>query len=90
MIIIPSNSAPVKAIKQQEKSMATRGFQMLFKIITSMSPQLGLQYRDLQRYVDTLVIADGESALEYYLRSLKMSQEIQTQKDKTKQNKTTD
>ena len=36
--------------------------------------------------MDTLVIADGEPVLEYYLRALKMSQEIQTQKDKTGQN----
>ena len=83
---IPSNSAPATAIKQQENSMATCGFKMLFEIITSMSPQLGGQYRDLQQYVDTLVIADGEPVLEYYLRALKMSQEIQTQKDKTGQN----
>ena len=46
--------------------MATCGFQMLFEIITSMIPQLGDQYRDLQQYVDTLVIADGEPVLEYY------------------------
>ena len=59
------------AIKQQENSMATCGFQMLFETITSMSPQLGGQYRDLQQYVDTLVIADGEPVLEYYLRALK-------------------
>ena len=51
-----------------------------------MSPQLGGQYRDLQAYVDTLVISEGEPVLYYYLRALKMSQEIRTQKDKTGQN----
>ena len=55
---------------------------MLFDIITSMSPQLGGKYRDLQQYVGTLVISDGESALDFYLRAFKISQEIQTQKDK--------
>ena len=83
---IPSNSAPATAIKQQENSMATCGFKMLFEIITSMSPQLGGQYRDLQQYVDMLVIVDGEPVLEYYLRALKISQEIQKQKDKMGQN----
>ena len=63
--------------------MATCGFQMLFEIITSMIPQLGGKYRDLQEYVDTLVIYDGEPILDYYLRVLTISQEIQTQKDKT-------
>ena len=67
--------------------MATCGFQMIFEIITSLIPQLGYQYRDLQQYVDTLVIADVEPVLEYYLRALKISQEIQTQKYKTGQNK---
>ena len=54
------------------------------KNITAMSPQLGGQYRDLQQCVDTLVIADGEPVLEYYLRALKICQEIQTQKIKDK------
>ena len=58
---------------------------MLFDIITSMSPQLGGKYRDLQQYVDTLVVSDGEPVLDFYVRALKMSQEIQTQKDKTSQ-----
>ena len=31
-------------------------------------------------------ISEGEPVLEFYLRALKMSQEIQTQKDKTGQN----
>ena len=59
---------------------------MLFEIITSMIPQLGDQYRDLQEYVGILVISNGEPVLDYYLRVLKMSQEIQTQKDKIGQN----
>ena len=40
--------------------MTTCGFQMLFDFITSMSPQLGGKYRDLQQYVDMLVISEGE------------------------------
>ena len=73
-------------VKQQENSMTICGFQILFDLITSMSPQLGGKYRDLQQYVDTLVVSEGEPVLEFYLRALKMSQEIQTQKDKTGQN----
>ena len=83
---IPSNLAPLTSVKQQENSMETCGFEMLSKIIKAMSPQLGGQYRDLQEYVDTLNISEGEPVLDYYLRALKMSQEIQTQKDKTGQN----
>ena len=80
---IPANTAPVAAIKQQENSMVNCRFEMLFNIITHMSPQLGGQYRDTQAYVETLVISEGEPVLDYYLRALKMSQEIRKQKDKT-------
>ena len=66
--------------------MTTCGFQMLFDLITSMSPQLGGKYRDLQQYIDTLLTSEGEPVLEFYLRALNMSQEIQTQKDKTGKN----
>ena len=40
----------------------------------------------MQQYVETLKIIDGEPVLEYYLRALRMSQEIQLQADNTGQN----
>ena len=44
-----------------------------------------MEFRDLQQYVDTLRIVDGEPFLELYLRALKMSEEIMLQQDKTGQ-----
>ena len=52
------------------------GFIIFFKIIKELSPQLGGEFRDLQEYVKTLRINDGEPVLEFYLRAVKMSQEI--------------
>ena len=80
----PNNLAPLTYIKPQENLMKTCGFDMLFRIITAMRPELGGQYRDLQQYVDTINIADGE--LDYYLKALEMSEKIQTQNNKTCQN----
>lgn len=48
LIIIPSHAVPATAIKQQGNFMITCGFQMLFEIIESVSPQLGGQYIGLQ------------------------------------------
>ena len=62
------------------------GFKVLFKIIKELSSQLGGEFRDLQEYAKTLKINDGEPVLEYYLRGVKMSQEINIQGDKTGQN----
>ena len=35
----------------------------------------------MQQYVEILKISDGETVREYYLRALRMSQEIQLQAD---------
>ena len=40
----------------------------------------------MQQFVETLKITDGEPVIEYYLRALRMSQEIQLQADNTGQN----
>ena len=61
------------------------GFEILSSIIKKLSPQLGGEFRDLQEYVKTLNINDGEPVVEYYLRALKMSQEINIQGDQTGQ-----
>ena len=58
---------------------------MMYEIIKSLSSQLGGEYRDIQQYVETLGITDGKP-VEYYLRALRMSQEMQLQADKTGQN----
>ena len=50
-----------------------------------MSPQLGGYARDLEDFVKTLQISDGEPVLEYYLRALKMYKEIKLQRDGTGQ-----
>ena len=46
---------------------------------------MGGEFRDLQEYVKTLKINDGEPVVEYYLRALQMSQEINIQGDQTGQ-----
>ena len=81
-----SHIAPKASILQQEQSLEKSGFTMMYEIIKSLSPQLGGEYRDMQQYVETLKIIDGEPVLEYYLRALRMSQEIQLQADNTGQN----
>ena len=62
------------------------GFKVLFAIIKQLRPQLGGEFKDLQEYTKILRINGGELVLEYYLRDLKMSQEMNTQGDKTGQN----
>ena len=57
------------------------GFKILFTIVKELSPQLGGELRDLQDYVKSLKIIDGEPVMDYYLRALKMSQEIDIQRD---------
>ena len=61
------------------------GSKLLFVIIKGLSPHLGSEFRDLQHYVSSLKINDGEPVFEFYLRALKMSQEISLQQDKTGQ-----
>ena len=46
---------------------------------------MGDEFRDLHHYVSSLKINDSEPVLEFYLRALKMSQEINLQQDKTGQ-----
>ena len=69
------------SISQQEQSVEKSGFKIMYEIIKSLSPQLGGEYRDMQQYVEILKISDGETVREYYLRALRMSQEIQLQAD---------
>ena len=69
------------SISQQEQSVEQSGFKIIYEIIKSLSPQLGGEYRDMQQYVETLKISDGETVREYYLRTLRISQEIQLQAD---------
>ena len=83
---ISPTMAPRAALILQENMLEECGFKVLFKIIKELSPQLGGEFRDLQEYVKTLKINDGEPVLEYYLRAVKMSQEINIQGDKTGQN----
>ncbi len=77
---------PRVALILQENMLEECGFKVLFKIIKELSPQLGGEFRDLQEYGKTLKINDGKPVLEYYLRAVKMSQEINIQGDKTGQN----
>ena len=66
--------------------MDTCGFKILFTIIKQLSPQLGGTFRDLYQYVNTLKINDGEPVIDFYLRALNISNEIQLQQDVTGQN----
>ena len=82
---INHDNAPKTAIILRERSMMECGFDLLLEIIVKMSPQLGGYARDLEDYVKTLQISDGEPVLEYYLRVLKMYNEIKLQRDGTGQ-----
>ena len=62
------------------------GFDLFITIVQTLSPQLGGVFCDLQDYVKSLKINDGEPVMEFYLRALQMSQEITLQQDKTGQN----
>ena len=62
------------------------GFQLLWIITYRNSPQLGGNARDLQGYVETLQVIDGEEITEFYERTLLMHNEIELQEDKTGQN----
>ena len=61
-------------------------FDLLFALFIKMSPQIGRYARDLEHYVMSLKISDGEPVLDYYLRTLRMFKEIQLQQDTTGQN----
>lgn len=61
------------------------GFHLLWLIISKNSPQLGGHDRDLQEFVKTLEVHDGEDVTEFYERALIMSNEINLQEDKTGQ-----
>ena len=69
-------NAPKAAQAQQEISMMKCGFSMLIILVKKLSPQLGGVFRDLQDYVSLIKIIDGETVLDFYLRTLNMSQEI--------------
>ena len=82
---IDARHAPKASVLRQETSMEECGFRSLFFIITKLSPQLGGVFRDLQEFIHTLKIIEGEPVLDYYLRALRMSAEIILQRDKTGQ-----
>ena len=71
--MIIARSAPRASIIQQEHSMEECGFKLLFSFIKGLSPHLGGEFRDLQNYLSSLKINDGEPVLEFYLRALEMS-----------------
>ena len=60
---ISSTMAPRAARILQENMLEECGFIIFFKIIKELSPQLGGEFRDLQEYVKTLRINDGEPVL---------------------------
>ena len=83
---INTQKATSTALILQENNMVECGFDLLFMLVTKMSPQLGGYARDLELYVTSLKISDGEPVLDYYLRALRMFKEIQLQQDSTGQN----
>ena len=66
-----------------ENQMMEDGFQLLIKIVIKASPQLGGESRDLTEFVKSLTIINGEPLVEYYLRALKIQNEIKLQQDRT-------
>ena len=82
---IPPQQAPRAALILQENALEPCGFELMFSIIGKLSPQLGGHARDLEVYVNTLKVSDGEPVLDFYIRALKMYNEISLQKDSTGQ-----
>ena len=75
-----------KAYKCLTKNQLQKdGFDILTRIIVTGSPQLGGAERDLTKYVEELVIKDGEELIEFYHRTKTMEYEISLQKDQTGQ-----
>ena len=72
-ITVNQQKAPYIALIFQENSMTECGFGLFFSMILKMRPQLGGHVRDLEKYVMSLNISDGEPVLDYYLRALRMS-----------------
>ena len=83
--IIQAAHAPRALVLRQEVTTEDNGFQAFFYIIKNLSPQLRGSYRDLQNFVNTLTIIEGEPVLNCYLRAHCMSVEIKLQKDNTGQ-----
>ena len=69
----------------KENVMLDDGFKLLWAIVQNSSPQLGGDAHDLQRYVMSLALHDGEALLDFYIRTLQMLQEIKLQQDMTGQ-----
>ena len=82
---IEANKSQRAYTSLKENSMIDDGFKVLWVMIQNSSPQLGGDARDLQRYVTTLKLTDGETLLDFYICALEMLQEITIQKDTTGQ-----
>ena len=82
---ISSTLNPTAFVKLKEMSFTKCGFDLFFALIVVLSPHLGGNSIDLQIYVNTLKIHDGEPVLSYYLQAMTMSEEIRLQKDVTRQ-----
>ena len=75
-----------KAYKCLTKNQLQKdGFDILTRIMVTGSPQLGGIERDLTKYVEELVIKEGEELIEFYHRTKEMEYEINLQKDQTGQ-----
>ena len=83
---INTRLCPRASLVRQENALQRCGFEMLFKIVKKLSPQLGGHAKDLEPFVNSLKISEGEPVLEFYTRALRMSQEISLQQDETGQN----
>ena len=69
--------ASSKAYRTMVKhQMEEDGFKLLTEIIISGSPQLGGEARDLIVYTSRLDYEDGEEMVNFYLKAMKMEQEI--------------
>lgn len=77
---------PSSFIKLKEISFTKCGFDPIFNLIGQLSPHIGDNLINLQTYVNTLKIHDGESVLPYYLCTVTISEIIFPQKDSTGQN----
>ena len=72
-IAVNQKKSPSTALLLQENSMIECRFDLFFLLILQMSPQLGEYARDLENYVMSLNILDGELVLDCCLRALRMS-----------------
>ena len=77
---------PKATLLRRENLLEKCGFKLFIKLVSKLSPQLGGPACDLEVYVKTLKISNGEPVLDFYTMALIVSNKIKLQQDHTGQN----